>query len=105
MTPGRWLGTLQTSGKSELYSSPNLALSLSYGGLACHYTAASLKGNFNTDGNAIALSTANQSFKLDKGATNSHGCAKSARLTATWQVTTRLPGSGEEFPVILAANS
>ena len=105
VAPGRWLGTLTTGGKSELYGSSRLALSLFYRGLACHYTAVGLKGNFNTDGSPIAVSNANQSFKLDKGAANSHGCVKSARLNATWQVTTRLPGSAEELPVVLAANS
>ena len=105
VTPGVWLGTLQTSGKSQLYSSPNLAFSLSYGaGVVCHYAAASVKGKFNTDGSAIALSTAKQTFKLAAGADNSHGCPKTARLTATWQLTTSLPGSAEEYPVILTSN-
>ena len=105
VTTGVWLGTLQTSGKSQIYSSPNLAFSLSYGaGVVCHYAAASVKGKFNTDGSAIALSTAKQTFKLEAGADNSHGCPKTARLTATWQLTTSLPGAAEEYPVILASN-
>ena len=103
--PGHWRGTLKTSGKSQLYSSPSLAFSLSYGaGVVCHYTAAAATGKFNADGNPITISTTRQSFKLDKVASNSHGCPKTAGLTATWQLTTSLPGSAEEYPIVLAGN-
>ena len=106
MTPGQWSGTFKTSGTSSLNGAPDLELGLSYGaGTACHYTATSMKGHFNTNGSPIAVSTARAPFKLDSGAPNTQGCPKTARLTATWQLTTSLPGSGEEFPAILTASA
>ena len=106
MTPGQWSGTFKTSGTTSLNGAPGLELGLAYGaGTACHYTATSIKGHFNTNGSPIAVSTARAPFKLDSGAPNTQGCPKTARLTATWQLTTSLPGSGEEFPVILTASA
>ena len=99
-SPGSWFGTLKTSGKSQLYAPPDLALSLSYGGLVCHYTALVLNGRFNTDGNAIELTNSKQTFHLEKNE-SPRGCVKSAAFTAAWQLTTTLPGSAEEVPVIL----
>ena len=102
---GRWPGTFKTTGAGQLNGGPNIQLSLTYGaGIVCHYAATRLSGTFNTDGNPITFSTPRQRFKLDAGAGNSRGCAKSATLTATWQLTTKLPGSAEEYPVILATS-
>lgn len=106
VTPGQWSGTFKTSGTSSLNGAPDLDFGLSYGaGTDCHYTATSTKGHFNTNGSPIAVSTARAPFKLDSGAANTQGCPKTARLTATWQLTTSLPASGEEFPVILTASA
>ncbi len=104
VAPGQWVGALKPSGKLELDANPSLMVNLSSSGgaVACNYDAAKIKGTFNTDGRPIALKTNNQKFKLDKTATNTGNCPKSLKLDASWQLTTGLPGSAEEYPVILA---
>ena len=72
--------------------------------MICRYAAAKLGGKFNTDGNPITISTTKQPFKLEQGPNNTHGCPKTGAITATWQLTTSLPGSPEELPVVLARN-
>jgi len=103
VTQGRWLGTFKTSGVSQLNGNPSLRFSLSFGaGAVCHFTAPRVNGTFNADGNPITLSTTKQQFKLDTSLSNSRGCPKAGVLNATWTLTYKPPGSGEEYPIILA---
>lgn len=71
-------------------------------GATCSYSAKKMKGTFdNAPDTPIVVSMDNQTLKATKGSPKE--CGKSVSISADWNLTGSLPGSAEQYPVVLGS--
>ena len=98
-----WTGSFTTNGKSKIKGDPTLTFTAMFPNDArCTWTAAKLESTFNTDGQPIALTTSNQSLKLDTSLSDT-SCPTSGTISATGTLFATSP-DGQQIPVFLATN-
>jgi len=89
-----------------LIGNPDLLVEVAPGppdnpGSRCFFEAKKLNGSFDAgDAHGIVIVNSNVAFKLDR-AMSDPSCAKKASLSASWALTTSVPGgtSGAQAPV------
>jgi hypothetical protein len=105
---GGWLDTIGTNGKNavgnpDFIGNPGLLVEVAPGppaNMRCFFEAKMLKGFDAGDTHGIIIVNSNVAFKLDR-TSSADGCEKKASVSASWALTTSVPGStsGAQAPV------